>query len=327
LGAAIGGRIREAEHWSSKATATADVLAVPPAPYLELLFARAVIHRELGDNDSARSAIDELRLVNMVTYHSIRVLAEVELAMGFLNEDRPTDAARALKDATESHADIVFGPRVRDAIDRAWTELHLAAGDIVSARQCAARMRVGFWRDATRAKVLLADGGSEQAVDELESLSPTSPRQRVTADLLQAVALADHDPTCSQTKVEAALKVAAAEGMFQTVLAAGPRIAGLLEPASWVAPDDWIHDVRRAAAKGRGGVNAGPIPTLYEQPTERERTVARYLASRLTVPEIARELGISPNTLKSHVSSLYRKLDVTSREDAVAMSRRLGIIG
>jgi len=51
------------------------------------------------------------------------------------------------------------------------------------------------------------------------------------------------------------------------------------------------------------------------------------LASRLTVSEIARELNISPNTLKSHISALYRKLEVTSREDAVATARRLGIIG
>ena len=51
---------------------------------------------------------------------------------------------------------------------------------------------------------------------------------------------------------------------------------------------------------------------MVEQPTERERTVARYLASRLTVPEIARELGISPNTMKTHASALYRKLGVTT---------------
>ena len=62
LAAAVGGRIHEAEEWAERATKAADVLAVPPAPYLELLFARTAIHRERGDNDAARATIDELRL-------------------------------------------------------------------------------------------------------------------------------------------------------------------------------------------------------------------------------------------------------------------------
>jgi LuxR family maltose regulon positive regulatory protein len=115
--------------------------------------------------------------------------------------------------------------------------------------------------------------------------------------------------------------------MYQTVVAAGPAIAALLESAGWVVPKDWLHHIRRALAKGRDGPTAGRVASLHEQPTERERTVVRYLASRLTVPEIARELGISPNTLKTHISALYRKLNVTSREAAVVTARRVGIIG
>jgi LuxR family transcriptional regulator, maltose regulon positive regulatory protein len=327
LAAAIGGRIREAELWSAKATATAQELAVPPAPYLELLFARVVINRELGDNDSARLAIDELRSVNMVTYHSLRTMAEVELAMGFLSEDRVADAARVLDGVALTNPDIRLGPRINDAVDRAWTELHLATGDIVRARQTAQRMRIGFWRQATQAKVLLAEDEAQRAAAVLEALSPTSPRQQVTLGLLHAIAVAVKDPTSSQGMVEAALATASTEGMLQTVISAGPRIAELLESASWTVPGDWMDEIRRALAKGPRGPTTGRIPTLYEQPTERERTVARYLASRLTVPEIARELGISPNTLKTHISSLYRKMDVTSREAAVATARRTGVIG
>ena len=97
LATAIGGHIIEAEFWSSKATETADSIAVPSTPYLELLFARAVIHRELGDNDAARRTIEELQFVNMPTYHSLLTLAEVELALGFISDDRPADAARILE--------------------------------------------------------------------------------------------------------------------------------------------------------------------------------------------------------------------------------------
>ena len=263
----------------------------------------------------------------MATYHSLRALAEVELAMCSISEERAAEAAMVLDGISSAGTARHLGPRIDDAIDRAWTELHLGVGDLGAARRSAQRMRVGFWRDATLAKVLLAEGDMSTAAGLLDSLAPTSPRQRVTGLLLQSIAEADQDPSASEAKLASALATAAHEGILQTVIAAGPALVELLESASWAVPDAWMTDVRRLLAKGRSGTAPQHLPTLYEQPTERERTVARYLASRLTVPEIARELSISPNTLKTHVSSLYRKLDVTSREAAVATARRLGIIG
>jgi LuxR family maltose regulon positive regulatory protein len=121
--------------------------------------------------------------------------------------------------------------------------------------------------------------------------------------------------------------MASNEGMLQTVVGVGHGVADLVESASWVVPDDWMQAIRRRLARGRNGVITGRVPGLYEQPTERERAVARYLASRLTAPEIARELGISTNTLKTHVTALYRKLEVNSRSAAVDKARDVGILG
>jgi len=57
--------------------------------------------------------------------------------------------------------------------------------------------------------------------------------------------------------------------------------------------------------------------------TERERTVLRYLASTLSTAEIAGDLYLSVNTVKTHQRSLYRKLGVASRRDAVHRARLL----
>ena len=59
--------------------------------------------------------------------------------------------------------------------------------------------------------------------------------------------------------------------------------------------------------------------------TIRELTVARYLASRLTYKEIAAELFVSTNTLKTHIKRIYQKLGVSSRAEAVIEVRRLGL--
>ena len=60
--------------------------------------------------------------------------------------------------------------------------------------------------------------------------------------------------------------------------------------------------------------------------SSRELTVLELLSSRLITQEIAGTLFISPNTLKSHVKSIYRKLDVTSRADAVREGHARGLL-
>jgi LuxR family maltose regulon positive regulatory protein len=64
-----------------------------------------------------------------------------------------------------------------------------------------------------------------------------------------------------------------------------------------------------------------PTPGLVEQLSERELAVLRYLPSTLSLPEIARELYVSPNTVKTQCSAVYRKLGVTSRKAAVQAAR------
>jgi LuxR family transcriptional regulator, maltose regulon positive regulatory protein len=61
-------------------------------------------------------------------------------------------------------------------------------------------------------------------------------------------------------------------------------------------------------------------------PSAAELRVLRLLVSDLSLREIAGELYISPNTLKTHLRSLYRKLDARSREAAVARARERRLI-
>ena len=60
--------------------------------------------------------------------------------------------------------------------------------------------------------------------------------------------------------------------------------------------------------------------------TDRERAVLPYLATHLKAGEIASDLYLSVNTVKSHQQAIYRKLGVSSRRDAVDRGRELGLI-
>ena len=64
---------------------------------------------------------------------------------------------------------------------------------------------------------------------------------------------------------------------------------------------------------------------LPEELTDRELAVLRALRSPLSARDIGAELYLSINTVKSYKKSLYRKLGVVTREDAVSRGRELGL--
>jgi LuxR family maltose regulon positive regulatory protein len=109
-----------------------------------------------------------------------------------------------------------------------------------------------------------------------------------------------------------------------------------------------LRDARTLVEQARelieGFADAGVLPVLLEQAdrtlgspprrrveaaapfTERELAVLRLLPAPLSNREIARELYVSVNTVRTHVQAIYRKLEVTTRAEAVAHARQLGLI-
>jgi LuxR family maltose regulon positive regulatory protein len=67
-------------------------------------------------------------------------------------------------------------------------------------------------------------------------------------------------------------------------------------------------------------------PPLFEPLSQRERKVLRLLAAGMSNPEIANELVVSLNTVKTQVQSLYRKLNVSGRKEAIAVAKRLQLV-
>ena len=76
---------------------------------------------------------------------------------------------------------------------------------------------------------------------------------------------------------------------------------------------------RRLVGRSRPAVSG-------ESLTEREADVLRMLQGTLSLRDIGRELYLSPNTIKTHTRTLYRKLEVSDRHDAVTRGRELGLL-
>ena len=82
-----------------------------------------------------------------------------------------------------------------------------------------------------------------------------------------------------------------------------------------------VHALLEEMRAGHGSPQNGAIEPL----SEREKDVAQHLYLDKTVSQIAAELFISTNTVKTHVRSIYRKLDASNRKDAIRRVRELGL--
>ena len=71
---------------------------------------------------------------------------------------------------------------------------------------------------------------------------------------------------------------------------------------------------------------ASPACSLVEPLSQRELEVLHLMALGRTNQEIAQQLIVAPGTVKAHTASIYRKLDVANRTEAVARARQLGIL-
>lgn len=97
-----------------------------------------------------------------------------------------------------------------------------------------------------------------------------------------------------------------------------------------VLPDSPQHILVSAIESSIHGVSLISEQARLAQPktlTERERDVLRGLASGKTEKEIADSLRISKHTLHAHVKTIFRKLSVSTRHDAIRRARHYGWVG
>jgi LuxR family maltose regulon positive regulatory protein len=215
-------------------------------------------------------------------------------------------------------------------------ELHLAAGDTATARALLAALDRGAPAEAIPsavavARLRLAEGDPSAALATLGPLAgdaaPATGAGAVEAWLLQALACHALDaPEQAAKSLALAVELAAPEDRRRVFLDAGPPARVLLARyRDWVeASWPFLDEVAHAAIEPVSPVS--PMPALVEELSPRERAVLRYLPTMLTFVEIGSELYISVNTTKSHVRSIYRKLGVVGRRDAVRRARQLQLL-
>jgi LuxR family transcriptional regulator, maltose regulon positive regulatory protein len=131
------------------------------------------------------------------------------------------------------------------------------------------------------------------------------------------------------------LHVAAPTGFYQTILDEGAEIGTLLlrfqdNVRRTRESDDLMPYVGNLIAGWRElyhpDLSANPVSTVVESLSPRERNILERIGQGQSNKEIARELGIAPETIKSHIKNIFIKLAVDRRAQAVSRAQSLGLI-
>lgn len=307
----------------------------------EALYGLAAVAYERDDLESAERhaaralALGQQRRAERLRAQASLVLARVQLARG-----RVADAQQLL----QAIAAQTRAPQLKREIHAWQLHLALAAGDLEAAERWRAALaaagapaaRLQREHEAMLvARLQLASGEAGPPIETLEAWRADAAaagrtRGEIAILILQAQAhAARSDQTRAAQALTRALTLGQPRGMRRIFLDEGEPLAALLRAA---APSLKRANAAYAAALlGSLASNQAPgAPTppspLPEPLSAQELRVLRLLVAGRSNAEIAGDLTVSPNTVKTHVKNIYRKLAVSSRDELRAAARELNLL-
>lgn len=296
--------------------------------------AMARIRQAEGDLQGARDAIQQAQRVAvqfdatelddmLVAIHQVRLWiaqGNLELARHWLEEGELLPHHTPGPPADTGHRWLADGDNLLDQQLRVYKELLLA------------RLMLGLnWPD--KALPLL-----ESQETSLEEQGRRVSRRMIEVQLLRALALQALDRTDqAMASLERALSIAEPGGFVRTFVDEGEQMALLLRQAAsrGIAPE-YVGQLIAAFDATVTRDTAGRLLYRHAQPpvgqplieplSKREMDVLRLLSTGLSNPEIGQELFIAASTVRSHLKSIYGKLNVHRRWDAVHRAEELGLL-
>lgn len=326
--------------WGRASELVAQAARLTPAPVpagsraAVLATARAFVALEHYQLAEARHEIDQAGPTLLGLSHpmlaAVRGLASARIDLAAGHDDRAGETLRRIGTGSATPPWLIRRLLLVQA------EVHAAAGAPAAAWQAAIRAGGAHTADGAvaLARVQLAvsrpDAASTMLRPALTDAVAARSDIRIEAWLLDAQAsYALGNPSRGRRSLDRALRLGDREQLRLPLVAYSPwlrvvlrtdqelarRYSRLLEPlrigpGAHPAPDD-------AADRG---------PLLSRQLSDRELEVLRHLAQMRTSEEIAAEMFVSINTVKTHLKSIYRKLAVTRRGDAVRRAHQLDLL-
>ncbi|UKD58171.1 LuxR C-terminal-related transcriptional regulator [Amycolatopsis sp. FU40] len=206
----------------------------------------------------------------------------------------------------EQHAALALGEALHATEVLAWTQEQLPGSGELALLRIRAHLSAG---ETAAAEALLRESASAAAV------LPATPVDRCLAET--ALGLRSHRRTKALQALDQALALARPNGLVRPFALAEPPVRDLL-----IGHSGGFGSLDRFAQTVRGRLVPHAPPSDL---TDREQVVLQRLPSQRSLDEIASDLTVSVNTVKTHVRAIYGKLGVNNRRSAVVVARQHGL--
>ncbi|MEM7535142.1 MAG: LuxR C-terminal-related transcriptional regulator [Chloroflexota bacterium] len=285
--------------------------------------------------------------------------AAITLAHIYQAQGRGTEALQLLAETQQdTQSGTIYSPAARIPATIAY--LHLRQGNLAAAKDWVEL--VGLRADDTPrymleidylvlARVLMATGDAQSAqtlLDKLKTVATAGGRVARLIEVLILEALTYQtlgEPEKALQQLAQAIQHAQPAGFVRVFVDEGEALVPLLKQlAGRGVAVTYIRQLlplfEAASSTTLGSLANQPTTTspivepepdalnlLLNPLTQRELATLRYLATDLTIPEIAEQMVVAPSTVRTYVKRIYGKLDVHTRIEAVNRARALALLG
>ncbi len=280
---------------------------------------------EHGQLDQAERLIEDALVRSERVRPPFELLALVERAAAHRVRSEVAEAFTALERARHVLPPNVVSPLWR-RVDLLEAQIRIDVGDLDRAWILVGKLPASPRRSLVETAVFLSSGELQRAQQSIAPLADSILNVRFELERLMLNVQIDRSLGLDvEAELDQAIMLARQQNFGLSLVQGHVEISGFVIDRLRRSPRDIFTDQANAAAD-RVLFGVAAAKTAPELLSERERGVLRYLPTQLTSRDIATELYVSMNTLKTHLKSIYRKLHASSRGDAVARARGLGLL-